>query len=176
MEYGKNVDYRPINTLAEGSPIEFEIPGASEEYLDLGNSMSYVRMKVVKPNGNNLADADKVGPVNAFLHSLFSQVEISLNGTPVTTASDMYAYRAYIETLLSYGSDAKKSQLTGCLFRKDKAGEFDKLDATNPEMEWRKSFIHGSRSVDMIGRIHADLFFRDRYILNEVNVLSLIHI
>jgi len=37
-------------------------------------------------------------------------------------------------------------------------------------MGWRKSFINGSRSVDMIGRIHADLFFQDRYILNEVNV------
>ena len=72
---------------------------------------------------------------------------------------------AYIETLLSYGSDAKKSQLSACLFRKDKAGEFDKMDAANPGMGWRKSFIHGSRSVDMIGRIHAD-----RYILNKVNV------
>jgi len=108
--------------------------------------------------------------VNAFMHSLFSQVEISLNGTPVTTASDTYAYRAYIETLLSYGSDAKESQLSACLFRKDKAGEFDKMDATNPGMGWRKSFVNGSRSVDMIGCIHADLFFQDRYILNKMNV------
>ena len=100
VEYGKHVDYRLVNMLAEGSPIEFEIPGAGEEYLDLGKSMLYIRLKVVKPNGANLADTDKLGPVNAFMHSLFSQVEISLNGTPVTTASNTYTYRAYIETLL----------------------------------------------------------------------------
>jgi len=134
VEHGKYVDYHQVSMLAEGSPIEFEIPGAGEEYLDLCNCMLYVRLKVVKPNDNNLANDEKVGPVNTFLHSLFSQVEISLNGMPVTTASDTYAYRAYIETLLSYGSDAKKTQLTACLFRKDKAGEFNKLDAANPGM------------------------------------------
>ena len=91
VEHGKYFDYHPVNMLAEGSPIEFEIPGAGEECLDLCNSMLYVRLKVVKPNGANLADADKVGLVNALLHSLFSQLQISLNSTPVTTASDTYA-------------------------------------------------------------------------------------
>jgi len=82
VEHGKYVDYYPINTPAEGSPIEFEIPGAGEEYLDLYNSMLYIRLKVVKPNGGNLGNDDKVGPVNTFLHLLFSQVDISLNGMP----------------------------------------------------------------------------------------------
>ena len=32
------------------------------------------------------------------------------------------------------------------------------------------SFISQSRPLDMLGRIHADMFFQDRYLLNEVNV------
>jgi len=36
---------------------------------------------------------------------------------------------------------------------------------------WNRSrFTHRSRVVDMIGRIHADIFFQNRYLLNEVNV------
>ena len=174
VEDGKYVDYHPINTIADGSPIEFEIPAAGEEYLDLGNSMLYVKVKVVQQNGADLPAAAQVAPVNLFLHSLFSQVDISLNGTLVTTASDTYGYRAYIETLLSYGEDAKKTHLTSSLYYKDEAEKFDSLDLdgnnANAGFVWRNQFISQSRSVDMIGRIHADLFLQDRYILNEVNV------
>ena len=59
------------------------------------------------------------GPVNLLLHSLFSDVEVSLNETPVTSSNNTYAYRAYIETLLSYGTTAKQSQLTSQLYYKD---------------------------------------------------------
>jgi hypothetical protein len=61
-----------------------------------------------------------------YLHSLFSQVDVLLNGTLITSSINTYAYRAYIETLLSYGTDAKSSQLTSALFYKDEAGKMDK--------------------------------------------------
>ena len=62
--------------------------------------------------GNDLADDAAVGAVNLFLHSLFSQVDISLNGTLITASTNTYPYRAMLETLLSYGEDAKKFHLT----------------------------------------------------------------
>ena len=34
----------------------------------------------------------------------------------------------------------------------------------------RYSFTDRGVIVDMIGRIHSDIFFQDRYMLNEVNV------
>jgi hypothetical protein len=33
----------------------------------------------------------------------------------------------------------------------------------------RAAFTAGSNEVDMIGRIHSDIFFQERYMLNEVN-------
>jgi len=174
VENGKYVDYHPINTIDNGSPIEFEIPASGDEFLDLCNSLLYVKVKVVQQNDQALGADLRVAPVNLFLHSLFNQVDISLNGTLVTTATDTYGYRSYIETLLSYGDDAKKTQLTSSLFHKDEAGKFDSthLDGANANagFVWRNRFIRESRSLDMIGRIHADLFFQDRYLLNEVNV------
>ncbi len=95
----------------------------------------------------------------------------------ITSSMNTYAYRAYIETLFSYGLEAKSSQLTSALFYEDEAGKMDKpnpLAATaadrNSGLAERQVFGAESRVVDMIGRIHADIFFQDRYLLNEVNV------
>ena len=174
MENGKYVDYHPITTIGDGSAIEFEISASGDEYLDIQNSMLYIKAKVTQQNGHNLAADAQVAPVNLFMQSLFSQVDISLNGTLVTTASDTYGYRCYIETLLSYGEDAKTSQLSSSLFYQDDAGKFDNLDMdgddANDGFVSRNKFIRQSKSVDMIGRIHADLMFQDRYLLNEVAV------
>ena len=112
--------------------------------------------------------------MNLWLHSLSSQVDISLNGTQVTTSTNTYPYRAIIETLLSYSDDTKMSQLTSSLFYEDQAGRMDVVDfgeaARNRGLSNRSRFTRGSRVVDMIGRINADIFFQNRYLLNKVNI------
>ena len=121
-----------------------------------------------------MAEAN-TAPVNLFPHSLFSQVDIELNGTLITSSTNTYPYRAMLETLLSYGEDAKKTQLTSALFYKDEAGKMDVIalddaDARNGGLYNRSRYTNTSRTVDMVGRLHADIFFQDRYMLNEVNV------
>ena len=77
------------------------MPGSGDDYLDLANTMLHVQAKVTRADGADLDMADPVGPVNNLLHSLFSQVDVYLKGTLVTPSTNTYAYRAYIETLLS---------------------------------------------------------------------------
>jgi hypothetical protein len=102
-------------------------------------------------------------------------VDVSLNGTLITSSTNTYAYRAYIEILLSYGSDTKSSQLTSALFYKDEAGKMDKPNPfaaddgnKNSGLVKRQTFAATSGEIDMIGRIHSDVFFQERYMLNEV--------
>ena len=83
-------------SLDSGGPIEFLIPGSEDDYLVL-----HVQVKVTRANGDDLDLDDPLGPVNNWLHSLFSQVDVYLNGTFVTPYTNTYAYRAYIETLLN---------------------------------------------------------------------------
>jgi len=128
MAQGSWVEYHPMTTVTDGSPIEFDISGTGEDYIDFANTMLYVKAKVTLNNGNDLAANAAVGPVNLFLHSLFSQVDISQNGTLITASTNTYPYRALLETLLSYGEDAKKTQLTSALFYKDQAGRMDSVD------------------------------------------------
>ena len=80
-----------------------------------------------------------------------------------------------IETLLSYGMDAKKSQLTSALYYKDTAGKMDSIDfqdenEVNKGLAAPRRMAQESRVIDMMGRLHADIFFQDRYMLNEVGV------
>jgi len=92
------------------SNLTLHIAGNGEDYIDLTNTMLYVQAKITKQDGSDLGDDAAVGPVNLFQHSLFSQVDISLNGMQVTASTN--TYRAMLETLLSYGDHAKKLQLT----------------------------------------------------------------
>jgi len=178
MESGKRnwIEYHPLTSVADGSPIEFEISGSGEDYIDFGNSMLYVQAKIVQPNGTDLGAAANTAPVNVFLHSLFSQVDIQLNGTLITSSTNTYPYRAILETL-SYGEDAKKTQVTSGLYYKDVAGQMDTVAlragddvVPNEGLVKRSQHTNQSRVVDMMGRLHADIFFQDRYMLNEVNV------
>jgi len=74
--------------------------------------------------------------------------------------------------LLSYGHDANTSQLTSTLYYKDTAGNMDSFDFINNVdggLFSRRWLCSQSRVIDMMGRLHADIFFQDRYMINEVN-------
>ena len=171
---GNWIEYHILTSMGDDSPVEFEINGNGEDYIDLANTMLYVRAKTSRMNNTNIADDAAVGPVNLFLHSMFSQVDISLNGTQVTISTNTYPYRAMIETLLSYGADAKQSHLTSALFCADQPACMYAIDFAEANrisgLYARSRSIAASRSVDMMGRIHANMFFQDRYLLNEVHV------
>jgi hypothetical protein len=172
IESGTWVEYHPVSAITGGSPIEFEINGSGEDYVDFANSYLHVKAKITKPDGTALDADTKLGPTNLFLHSLFSQIDIALNGTQITSATNTYPYRAMIETLLSYGQDSKETQLRSALYIKDTAGNMESTDlegaTANAGMVARQAYTSGSKTVEMMGRIHADIFFQERFMLNEM--------
>ncbi len=127
LEKGRWIDYHPLSSVGnDDGPITFLAAG-TEDYVDLSKTILFVEGKVVKADGTNLSGDEQanIAPVNNFLHSLFKQVDVYLNGKQVTPAMETYAYRAYLETLLNYDVSAKESQLTSALYYKDTAGEMD---------------------------------------------------
>ena len=70
-----------------------------------------------------------VAPVNNFLHSMFNSVDLYLNNKLISSNSDTYPYRAYIENLLSYNADSKSTFLNASvLWVDDTAAQFDTLN------------------------------------------------
>ena len=90
-----------------------------------------------------------VAPVNNFLHSLFKQVDVYLNGKQVTPAMGTYAYRSYIETLLNYDVSAKKSQFSSALYYKDTATKMEETGSlpTEKEITYVEADTHSGSSA-----------------------------
>ena len=109
---GQWIEYHPLSNITDNGPIEFNVSGTGEEYLDLARTQLFVKAKITKANGTALDPNTEVGPVNLFLHSLFSQVDVSLNERLISPSTNTYPYRAMIETLLNYGGGRGQNKST----------------------------------------------------------------
>jgi hypothetical protein len=168
VEKGQFVTFRPISSITANAPIEFNIPGSGSEYIDLSQTMLYLKAKIIKQHAEN-QDPDECGPVNNFIHSLFSQVDVFLNGKCVTPPSNNYHYRAYISNLLNYGSDAKTCHLTTALWRRDTPNHFNATNQ-NHGYVWRREMTKNSKTFDMIAPLHIDLKSVSKYLINGVDM------
>ena len=59
----------------------------------------------------------KVGVINNLAHSLWEQIVLTINDEKVTDNSPYHAYKAILETLLSYNKEAEKSVLRLSCFK-----------------------------------------------------------
>ena len=114
----------------------------------------YLKFRILKEDGSNLDDDQKAGPINNFLHSMFSGIDLFLNNKFVTSSMDTYPYRAYIENLFSYGSDVKSNQLkAGEFWYPDSAGKFE--DHGSATVKARNVAVAKCRPVELWGRLHG---------------------
>ena len=98
VENGRFVEFGPLSSIDDGI-IEFKISGSESEYLDLINTYIFIKAKVVTGAAAVIAADANVAPINLLLHSLFSQVDMTLGDTLVINSTNTYPYRAYLETL-----------------------------------------------------------------------------
>ena len=159
-------EHRPISQIDATKPIEFEIKTAVDEYILFKETYAYfkVRVDIAKSPGSIEAnDWKKVSPVNNFMHSLISQIDVQISNNIITLSPQTYAYKAYFETLLGFDDSAKKSHLTSVLWHKDITS---KMDEPN---ESRSAFIASSdetgKTLELMGRLHIDLSFQGRAFL-----------
>ena len=128
IEHAVVKDHYPISSMIENGPLEFTITESGEEYIDLSSAYLHLEAHISKSGvANPDENTDKAVPVNNWVHSLFSQVDVSINGKMVSSSSNTYGYRAFIETLLSFGKACKKTFLTSSMWYKDTAGHMDSL-------------------------------------------------
>ena len=170
LEDGIFTEYRPMSMLTLAGPVEFCIAAESSNYIDLANSFLCIGALVTQADGTDLEQGIEIAPICNFLHTLWSQCDLYLNDTLVTQSSNNYCYRSYMETLLSFGKDAKDSQLSSVLWYQNTAGAFNTRDANNDDYTKRKALTAASHEIDMMGRLHLNMGFQSRYVLNEIEI------
>jgi hypothetical protein len=123
-------------------------------------------IKLVKTDGSDIENTtpNTVGCVNNFLHSMFSSLSISLNGKTVTLHETNYHYKAYIEKLLNYSSDASSTHLISSFWYLYSPGELKE----NTGYVKRSNHLSNGKTLELYGRLQAYLFNFDKMLINGV--------
>lgn len=168
IEGGSTFCYRPISVLSNTAPIEFLVSASGDEYIDLPHTAIHIIAKIKLDEKLAEGVEPNIAPINNWIHSLFSQVDVYLNQKCITTPSNNYGYRAYIENLLNYSTAAKKSHLTACMWHKDDAGAFS--GNGNKGHHARKKLSSGEQCVELYSNLHCDIFNINKFMLNGVDL------
>jgi hypothetical protein len=164
MKKGFDQQIYPTTFNSSEGPFEFHIPG-SNEYIFFPHTRLYVKAQIVKVGeGGNLTPLtaeEKFSVANLLPHTLFKQVDVEVGGVNTSSQDQLYPYKAYLETLLSYGgikscADSDTGHLPACShFFMDKAGEFDDIDGEGCAK--RGELTSDSRTFDFCIPVHADI-------------------
>ncbi len=168
------VEYRPVSQIAEGSTIEFNIPGTTTQYVNLKKSRLHVKCKLTKADKTPVDEENLVGLVNLSLHALFRQIDVMLQQKVVSPdVGTNYPYKALIDVLLHTATDVNQSQIQAEFFFKDEAGL---MDATDPQTGGNSGLLqryaHTSegQTVSLEGPLYVDICQQDRNIINGVPI------
>ncbi|XP_034628423.1 uncharacterized protein F54H12.2-like [Trachemys scripta elegans] len=166
------IEVPPLSAIMESAPIDFFIAGNGIDYKDLNNTLLYLCCKIVKGGGTELAVDAEVGLVNYPVASIFSQLDVTLGDRLISQSNNCYPYRAFIKLVLNYSDDILATQFSAGLFYKDTAGQHEEteLDGGNLGFVRHAELTVESRTVELLGHLHSDLFFQGKLLLNGVDV------
>lgn len=190
MEQAKYDKSYPISTPGKTGPIEFTIP-ATELYIDPSRIFLYLKLKILDGDGDALPDppvvaADapivipnesKVAPINYFHATQFKSVEIYINGKLIST-NNLYAYRAYFETVCTFSDAAKKHQMECALFHKDVPNMNEHtfaLVTTNTGLKTRFEKTQYSNTFETYGKLHSDILNQEKFLIPGCELRIILH-
>jgi len=171
-KYGRESVYRPTSENADG-PWEFYLPAEGDTYTepDSFRLTGYTQLKKISANGDliDLVAADDAAPINFVAGMALRTKEVSIQGHLVNYATQPLEYfKAYIENLMSYGSDTKKTVLKGCCnWIPDEPGEAD--DVTGSGYTKRKALWALSAKVPFCIPLQIDILATDRFFPKDID-------
>jgi len=166
------IEYTPTHQLTDGGPLEFNIPAQSSAYVDLKRSVLRLKLRLVSADGKPVEKTEVLGLANLPLHTVFGQVEVAFQQTPLSHTGNNYAYKAYIDTVLKTNAGQQEGPLSAQLFYKDSGdvGSNDAKTGPNSGLFRRYQRTEGGSIVDLEGPLHLDLFRQPKLLINGVHI------
>ena len=162
------VDYYPLTNVSAGGPIEFFIPGSTEDYIDVNDISLYIKAKVTKTSGAPLDVADKVALTNLPISSLFQDVALTLGENQIEGGQMCYPYLGYFHTLMQFDPKAQQSHMRAQGWYMDEPGKFD-IDA-NAGFIKRQEMISKSHSFELMGPLFLNFFRQSQYLISQTGM------
>ena len=101
---------------------------------------------------------------------MFSQVDLEIDGINLSCQDNLYPYKSYLETLLTYGYDAKFSHLTTSHFVKDTAHHFESGKDENHGYSSRQKDVKDGKMFDFCINPHIDFFHTPRILPSNIGM------
>ena len=157
VENGIFVNVPPAHSIAEsGTTISFHIHGSEGDYLDLNDSLLYVKFQVLTSDKKQLAATATLAAVNYTLNALFSDITVYLNDTIIEGGAQLYPYKSTIENIFGFNRQTRKLQLAPMGYDADRDN--------------RKAWIARSADKELVGALRIDFFNQPKYLLPNVDV------
>ena len=163
------VEYFPVSTIDSEGPIEFFIPGAADDYLDLNDTCLKVVVKLKKADGKAIDTAtDKCAFTNLAIASIFSDCATKISDVQISGGDFDYGYTSYLLTALQFQKQAQKTHLKVWGWMRDEAEKFD--DNANDGHVERMSMVDKSKAYELYGPLFTSITRQDRFLLSSTDI------
>ena len=166
VQKSHTLTYYPTSSTDSMGPFSFDIPADPGKFTDIETLRLHGRMRIRKKTAKgeeDLTEDDKISTVNNIFDSLWSAVKVMVNEKEINDPSSRwYAYKAYLEKLLSYSKSTKENILNSKGFIQDTAGEYDNVGSES-EISSNKGFLdrqkmfEKSQWVYFCSNLHTDI-------------------
>lgn len=175
------IHLRPLSSIEQASMITFADSGYSDDFRNLSSCYIAVKVKMTYYKDPVVGKEDEIlsnltssnipaAPVNNLIHSLFKQVIVKLNGIQIQHNNVNYMYRSYFENLCNFDSESAGIHLSGSVcWELDTAGSSDNFALNTGQLNRGLQFPH-DEEVQLIGRLHLDLFNQPKLLLPKVDL------
>ena len=138
---------------------------------DIADTASRQYLNALLANRITQSPEGAVVPVDNVMHSMWSGVDIFMNGEQVSTTNQKYMYKAYMETVLNNGYATKKYQLKSSGFYGDEGNRDEHFYLShNSGMLKRAILFNSGKRVEMLGFILSDIMGIQASIVNGVEI------
>lgn len=163
------------NNLSENTPIEFAVSKYDQAYVDFCQSYLDICIEIKRVKDGRVADllaTDNVVANTNLLNSIFLRCDLEAGGVVLTSSTNTYAYKSYIETLFGYDALTQKYKFSEQLWEPDTDGKFDETtpNTTNKGAKKRREAIKSSKKLYLRGKLAVDIFNSNKAIPNGVGV------
>ena len=163
---GKFINYYCKSQFIDSGPFEFIVPSDGVDFIDLPYTRFEGCVEITKPDNSAITATELNAYVNLFPHSLFKQVECFVNNVQIADLSaPTYAYKAYIESILTFPPVIKDSTLQLEYYDKDTLGKeeiYVKADCTSFDRRHTLA-MKGKMYFSIL--LHLDFFHCTRFLL-----------
>lgn len=176
VETERYTAYKPVASLTSSNWIEFRV-APTDEFIDPATIYLELEVEILQSDGTRLPEApvaeaaagqaaapanlfEKIIPCNSFMSSLFQQLDLYMNNTLVTSSTNLYHYRAYMDNLFYQNQRAKETHMYTRMWESDKTKRKERIKR-----------CYQGKSLKLCGPLHFDLGQQERLILNHIELI-----